>query len=66
MWNGKASRKNFSEPWISSALPGRFAPSRGFLSHGVFKHIDHKGHKEDAGYDARVSMARPLSVSRYF
>ena len=31
-----------------------------------FKHIDHKEHKEDAGYDARVSMARPLSVSRYF
>lgn len=24
------------DPWISSALPRRFAPSRGFLSHGVF------------------------------
>ena len=53
MGNGKASRKNFSEPWVSSAMPRRFAPSRGFLSHGVFKHKDHK---EAGGYSA---CARP-------
>ena len=29
MGNGKASRKNFSEPWVSSALPRRFGGVRG-------------------------------------
>ena len=27
--NGEASRKNFSEPWVSSALPRRFGGVRG-------------------------------------
>ena len=43
MGNGEASRKKFSEPWVSSALPRRFAPSRGGESaardHGSAAHL---------------------------